>query len=123
MSAPPVKVNISEKLAGFSDYWNPVIVGEVNDCHIKLVKFQGAFCWHSHADEDEMFLVIAGNFVMHFRGGSVPVGEGDFIIVPRGTEHMPEAKEEVQVLLVEPKSTRNTGEVTEARTVEVLRRL
>jgi mannose-6-phosphate isomerase-like protein (cupin superfamily) len=115
------KVIVAEKLTLFSDYWNPVIVGEVNDCYVKLVKFKGSFCWHKHLHEDEMFLVVSGSFVMNFRDRAVQLSAGEFLIVPRNTEHMPHADEEVHTLLFEPKTTRNTGNVMEIRTTENLR--
>ncbi|MDZ4798361.1 MAG: cupin domain-containing protein [Bryobacteraceae bacterium] len=115
-------VNISQKLARFSDHWNPRIVAELNGQHVKLVKFQGEFVWHHHAGEDEMFLVIQGEFRMDYRGESgeysVPIHEGEFIIVPRGTEHRPVAANEVSVMLFEPAATHHTGNVTNERTVE-----
>jgi len=117
------KINLSEKLAQFSDHWSPKIVGDLNGQHVKLVKFQGEFVWHHHADEDEMFLVLRGSFRMDYRepDGSehhMQIGEGEFVIVPRGTEHRPYAAEEVHVLLFEPAGTSNTGNVREGRTVE-----
>lgn len=111
------RVNIAEKLALFAEHWSPKIVGEVNDCAVKLVKFRGDFVWHSHAHEDEMFLVVRGSFVMRFRDRDVPLQEGEFLIVPRGVEHMPSAQNEVCVLLIEPKTTLNTGNVVNERTV------
>ena len=111
------KVNLREKLARFDTHWDPKIVGELNGQHVKLVKFQGDFVWHSHEHEDEMFLVVFGFFEMLFRDRSVAVNEGEFIIVPRGVEHCPSAKREVHVLLFEPASTVNTGETGGAKTV------
>ena len=102
-------VNLKEKFALFSTHWDPKIVGELNGQHVKLVKFQGPFVWHQHEKEDELFLVIEGSFVMEFRDRTVPVREGEFLIVPRGTEHRPVAASEVHVLLFEPSSTVNTG--------------
>lgn len=104
------KVNINEKLALFSDYWNPRIAAELNGQHVKLVKFKGEFVWHSHEHEDEMFLVLKGILTMEFRTHSVEIRENEFIVVPRGTEHRPVAAEEVSVLLFEPASTINTGD-------------
>lgn len=111
------KVNIAEKFAIFPDHFSPKIVGEVNDTQIKLVKFQGDFIWHSHPEEDEMFLVIKGGFEMQFRDQTVEVKSGEFLIVPKGIEHMPVAKDEVWVLLVEPVSTVNTGDQDSSRRV------
>jgi mannose-6-phosphate isomerase-like protein (cupin superfamily) len=112
------KVNIGEKLALFSDHWNPRVVGELNGQHVKLVKFQGEFVWHDHAAEDELFLVVRGRFRMEFRDRSVWVEEGEFLVVPRRVEHRPVADDEVEVLLFEPASTLNTGNVRNERTVE-----
>ena len=111
------RVNIGEKLGLFEEHWQPKIVGELNGQQVKLVKFQGTFVWHSHADQDEMFLVISGRFVMQFRDGDVPLETGEFIIVPRGVEHCPCAEEEVHVLLFEPAGTINTGDAGGHRTV------
>lgn len=117
------KVNLADKFAAFDDHWNPRIVGELNGQHVKLVKFQGPFVWHHHADEDELFLVVRGAFRMAFRDREVALGEGEFLIVPRGVEHCPVADEEVWVLLFEPAGTVNTGAVQEARTRHALERL
>ena len=111
------KVTLTEKFALFTQHWDPKIIGALNGQHVKLVKFKGPFVWHHHAAEDEMFLVIRGRFTMHFRDGSVEVGEGELIIVPRGVEHRPEAQEEVHVLLFEPATTVNTGSAPGERTV------
>jgi mannose-6-phosphate isomerase-like protein (cupin superfamily) len=116
-------VNLKEKFGKFKEHWSPKIIGEVNDCHIKAVKFQGEFLWHQHKNEDEMFLVVKGSFRMRFRERDVTVREGEFVIVPRGVEHMPVAEEEVDVLLIEPKSTLNTGNVKNERTVAELERI
>lgn len=107
------KVSIAEKLALFDDHWNPRIVGELNGQEVKLVKFNGAFVWHLHEDEDELFYVIKGKFNMEFRDRTVEIRENEFIIVPRGTEHRPVATEEVSVLLFEPAGTLNTGNVND----------
>ena len=115
---PPEKVNLAAKLALFDERWSPRVVGELNGQHVKLAKLEGEFVWHRHADEDEMFLVLAGRLEIRTRDGRVELGPGEFAIVPRGVEHLPVAHGEVQVLLFEPDSTRNTGDVTEARTVE-----
>jgi len=109
------KVTIAEKLAVFSDYWNPRIVGELNGQYVKLAKFRGEFVWHRHENEDEMFLVIDGEFIMEFRDGSIDVKAGDFLIVPRGVEHRPVADEEAHVMLFEPIETINTGDATDHR--------
>ncbi len=105
------KINIEEKLDQINDYWNPRIAAELNGQHVKLVKFKGEFIWHHHEDEDEMFLVLKGQFTMEFRDRSVLIKEGEFIVVPRGVEHRPVAEDEVSVMLFEPKSTLNTGNI------------
>ena len=104
------KVNITEKLSLFSDYWNPRIVGELNGQQVKLVKMKGEFVWHSHEHEDEMFYVLSGNLDMEFRDKTVTIAENEFIIVPKGKEHRPVAKEEVSLMLFEPITTLNTGD-------------
>lgn len=120
-------VSVAQKLAQFSDYWSPKIAGEVNDSYVKLVKFKGEFVWHHHQAEDELFLVIRGVLRMKFRDHGVEREErilpGEFIIVPRGVEHMPVADEEVHVMLLEPKSTLNTGNVRNERTLEHLQKI
>jgi mannose-6-phosphate isomerase-like protein (cupin superfamily) len=119
----PEKVNLSQKFSLFSDHWSPKIAGELNDSYVKLVKFQGEFVWHHHDNEDELFLVVKGRMLMRFREREVWVDEGEFIVVPRGVEHMPVAPEEVQVVLLEPKSTLNTGNVQNEKTVAELERI
>jgi mannose-6-phosphate isomerase-like protein (cupin superfamily) len=114
------KVNIAEKLALFSDYWRPRIVGELNGQQVKLAKLKGAFAWHHHENEDELFLVIKGALLMRLRGEEVVINEGEFFIVPKGVEHQPVAEEEAHVLLFEPAATLNTGNVRNERTVEYL---
>ena len=111
------KVNLDVKLAQFSDYWNPRVVGELNGQQVKLVKFQGEFIWHQHDREDELFLVVKGRFRMEFRDRNVWLDAGEFLIVPHGIEHRPVAEQEVHVLLFEPASTLNTGNVQNERTV------
>lgn len=113
------KVNLSDKLAQFQELWSPKAVGALNDCHVKLVKLKGEFVWHSHEVEDELFLVLQGRLRMQFRDREVPVEPGEFIIVPHQTEHRPVADDEVHVLLLEPKSTVNTGTAGGERTREV----
>ncbi len=117
------KINLHEKFSLFTEYWHPKIVGELNGQHVKLVKFQGPFVWHHHADEDEMFLVVKGRFRMEFRDREVWLEEGEFIIVQRGTEHRPVAEEEVQVMLFEPAGTLNTGNTENEMTAAELERL
>lgn len=117
------KVNLAEKLSLFSEHWKPKIVGELNGQQVKLVKFQGPFTWHHHENEDELFLVVRGRFRMEFRDRHIWLEEGELIIVPRGVEHRPVADEEAHVLLFEPASTLNTGNVRNERTVPVLDRI
>ena len=117
------KVNIREKLSQFSDHWNPRIIGELNGQYVKAVKLKGEFVWHHHDEEDELFLVTKGLLKMEFRDRSVSVGEGEFIIVPRKTEHRPVAEEEVHILLFEPASTLNTGNVRNERTKRDLEKI
>ena len=114
------KVNIGEKMALFSEHWSPKIVGELNGQQVKLVKFAGEFVWHHHEKEDELFLVVKGSFRMELRDRNIELHEGEFLIVPRGVEHRPVAEEEVHVLLFEPASTLNTGNVIHQRTVSDL---
>jgi GrpB-like predicted nucleotidyltransferase (UPF0157 family)/mannose-6-phosphate isomerase-like protein (cupin superfamily) len=117
------KVNLPEKFARITEQWQPKIVGELNGQQVKLVKFQGPFVWHHHDNEDELFLVIKGRFRMEFRDRHVWLEQGEFLIVPRGVEHRPVAEEEAHVLLFEPASTLNTGNVRNERTVADLERL
>ena len=117
------KVNLAEKLARIRDQWQPRIVGELNGQQVKLVKFQGAFVWHHHDAEDELFYVVRGRFRMEFRDRAVWVEQGEFIIVPRGVEHRPVADTEAEVMLFEPATTLNTGNVRNERTVERLERI
>jgi mannose-6-phosphate isomerase-like protein (cupin superfamily) len=117
------KINVHEKLALFSDHWNPRVVGELNGQHVKLVKFQGEFVWHDHAAEDEMFLVVRGSFRMDFRDRSVTLKEGEFIIVPRGVEHRPVADREVEVMLFEPAQIKHTGDVESELTIHEYQRI
>jgi mannose-6-phosphate isomerase-like protein (cupin superfamily) len=117
------KVNVAQKLALFDEHWSPKIVGELNGQHVKLVKFLGEFVWHHHDDEDEMFLVVDGRFKMEFRDREVWLEEGEFIVVPRGIEHRPVAEREVSVMLFEPASVLNMGNVTDEMTVAELDRI
>lgn len=112
------KVNLADKLGLFAECWSPKIVGEINDSYVKLVKLKGEFVWHLHEKEDELFLVVKGKLLIKLRDRDIKLREGEFFIVPRGVEHMPVADEEVHVLLLEPKTTLNTGNVTNERTVE-----
>ncbi len=110
------KVNINEKFNQFHDHWNPRIIGELNGQQVKAAKLKGEFIWHHHEQEDEMFLVTKGKLKMEFRDKSVDITEGEFIIVPRGVEHKPIAEEEVELLLFEPASTLNTGNIKNDKT-------
>jgi mannose-6-phosphate isomerase-like protein (cupin superfamily) len=117
------KVNVEEKLSLFNEQWKPKIVGELNNQYVKLVKFEGPFVWHHHDDEDEMFFVVKGRFRMEYRDRDEWIEEGEFVIVPRGIEHRPVAEEEAHVLLFEPATTLNTGNVENERTVAELERI
>jgi len=112
------KVNLAEKLAQFTDRWSPRVVGELNGQHVKLVKLEGEFVWHHHENEDELFLVLQGHLDIHLRGAVVGLDPGEFFIVPSGVEHKPVAAGEVHVLLLEPASTLNTGNVRNKFTVD-----
>ena len=112
------KVNLAQKLGLFSETWSPRIVGELNGQQVKLAKLEGEFVWHSHADEDELFLVISGQLTMELRDRTIELGPGELFIVPRGVEHRPVAAGVAEVLLFEPAGTVNTGEVRDPRTVE-----
>lgn len=114
------KVNLEQKFSGINDHWNPRIAGELNGQQVKLVKFQGEFMWHHHDEEDELFLVVKGMMRMELRDQVILVGAGEFIIIPRGVEHRPCGDGEVEVLLFEPASTLNTGNVVNERTREQL---
>lgn len=123
--APPRvdKVNLAQKLALFSEHWSPKVVGELNGQHVRLAKLLGPFTWHHHDNEDELFLVLHGRLRMELRERTVDVEPGELIIIPRGVEHRPVAEEEVHVLLFEPATTLNTGNVREERTADTLERL
>jgi mannose-6-phosphate isomerase-like protein (cupin superfamily) len=110
------KVNIAEKFTLFSDHWQPKIAGELNDSQVKLVKIKGEFVWHHHEHEDELFLVVKGRLLLRFRDRDVWLDAGEFLIVPKGVEHLPIAEEEVHLILLEPKTTVNTGNVQNERT-------
>ncbi|KAA3647870.1 MAG: cupin domain-containing protein [Chloroflexi bacterium] len=102
-------INLANKFSLFDEHWSPKIIGELNDSHVKLAKLQGEFIWHHHDDEDELFLVVKGRLLMKFRDKDEWVNEGEFIIVPKSVEHKPVAEEEVHLVLIEPKTTTNTG--------------
>lgn len=111
------KVNVAEKFSRIHEYWSPHIAGVINDTHLKLARLHGEFVWHHHAAEDELFLVVKGHLTILLRDQEIHLDPGEFVVIPRGTEHMPVAQEDVQVILLEPKSTVNTGEIVNERTV------
>ncbi len=111
-------VDLGEKFQLFSEHWQPRIVAELNDSYVKLVKFKGEFVWHQHENEDELFLVIAGALVIKLRDRDLSLKTGQLVVIPKGVEHMPVAAEEVQVLLLEPKTTVNTGDTQSERTIQ-----
>jgi len=117
------KVNLVQKFSLFHDYWNPKIVGELNDSYVKLVKLKGEFAWYHHETEDELFLVVKGSLLIKLRDQNIFLDEGEFVIIPRGVEHLPIAEEEAHVLLLEPKTTLNTGNIGNERTVVDLERI
>ena len=117
------KVNLAEKLSLFDEPWQPKIVAELNDTHVKVVKLEGGFVWHHHDDEDELFLVVAGRLRMELRDGDVTLEPGELVVVPRGVEHRPVAEGETHVVLIEPNTTLNTGNVRNERTVDELERI
>ena len=117
------KVNVAEKFDLFSDYWSPKIAAELNDSYLKLAKFKGEFVWHHHENEDELLLVTKGQLRIKLRDGEVLIGPGEFVVIPRGVEHLPVAEDEVQVILIEPKTTLNTGNVVGEKTVEQLEKI
>ena len=114
------KINLSQKFSLFSEYWSPKIVGELNDSHIKLAKLKGEFEWHHHANEEELFMVVKGQLTIRFRDKDVTLDAGELIVIPKGVDHLPVAAEEVQVMLIEPKGTLNTGNVVTDKTKETL---
>jgi mannose-6-phosphate isomerase-like protein (cupin superfamily) len=117
------KVNLAESLSRIHDHWKPRIAADLNGQHVKLVKFEGPFVWHHHDHEDELFLVIAGSFRMEFRDSAVDLSAGEFLVVPRGVEHRPVADRECAVLLFEPATTLNTGNVRNEKTLDHLERI
>jgi len=117
------KINLPEKFSQFKEQWSPKIVGELNGQMVKLVKFKGPFVWHHHDHEDELFYVVKGSFDMEFENNTVTINQGEFIIVPRGIEHRPNAKDECEVMLFEPGTTVNTGNVENERTLKKLQHL
>jgi len=113
------KVNLAQKLTLFNEHWNPKIVGELNDSYVKVVKVQGEFVWHHHEEEDELFFVLNGRLLIQFRDRDVWLDEGEFLVVPRRVEHKPVAPEEVHIMLLEPKTVVNTGNVRNEKTAEL----
>jgi len=111
------KINLAECLSQFDEHWSPKIVGELNDSHLKLAKLKGEFVWHHHENEDELFVVLAGELLVKLRDGEIRLRPGECLIIPRGTEHLPIAEHEVHLMLIEPKTTRNTGNITNERTI------
>jgi mannose-6-phosphate isomerase-like protein (cupin superfamily) len=111
------KVIVGDKFSLFSDYWSPKVAAELNDSYIKLAKFKGEFVWHHHENEDELFFVMKGQLLIKLRDGEVRIGPGEFVVIPRGIDHLPVAEDEVHVILIEPKATSNTGNVVGDRTV------
>jgi mannose-6-phosphate isomerase-like protein (cupin superfamily) len=116
-------VNLKDKFGKFQDYYIPRVIGEVNDCHVKAVKLKGEFIWHHHDNEDELFLVVKGTLRVKFRDHEAVVREGEFVVVPHGVEHCPVADEEVHIVLIEPRTTLNTGNIQNERTVSQLERI
>ena len=117
------KINLAEKFDRFSDQWSPKIVADLNDSHVKLAKVGGEFVWHQHAEEDELFIVLRGELTIELRDGQVTLGPGEMVVIPKGVEHRPVAKEEVHLMLIEPKATRHTGDVVSERTVHECARI
>jgi mannose-6-phosphate isomerase-like protein (cupin superfamily) len=117
------KVNLEQKFGLFEEYWSPRIAGELNDSYVKLARLKGEFVWHQHDHEDELFLVVKGHLTIKLRDQDLELHPGEFVIIPRGVEHLPVAGEEVHVVLLEPKSTLNTGNVQSERTVADLKRV
>ncbi|HVW21887.1 MAG TPA: cupin domain-containing protein [Opitutaceae bacterium] len=115
------RISLQEKFEGFSDHWNPRLIAELNGQHVRIVKIQGEFVWHSHAAEDELFLVARGSFRMEFRDRALELREGEMLVVPRGTEHRPVAEQECWIVLFEPAATVNTGSAGGERTRAPLR--
>lgn len=110
-------VNLAQKFSLFGEYWSPKIAGELNDAYLKLAKLKGEFVWHQHEAEDELFLVVKGRLLIKLRNRDLWLNAGEFVVIPRGVEHCPVADDETHVVLLEPKSTRHTGDVVSERTV------
>lgn len=116
-------INLEAKLRLFSDQWSPKIIADLNDCHVKLAKLQGEFIWHQHAEEDELFIVLRGELTIELRDGALTLRPGELVVIPKGIEHRPVAREEVHLMLIEPKVTRHTGDVVSERTVHEYARI
>ncbi len=116
-------INLAQKLGRFDDHWNPRIIADLNDSHVKLAKVQGEFVWHQHAEEDELFMVLRGTLTIELRDGAVTVGPGEMVVIPKGMEHRPVAAEEVHLMLIEPKGIRHTGDVESELTVHEYSRI
>jgi len=110
-------VNLAQKLTLFQEYWSPKVVGELNDNYLKVVKVKGEFVWHTHDEDDELFLVLKGRLVIQMRDQDITLNEGDFLVVPKGVEHRPVAEDEAHILLIEPKTVVNTGDATDERKI------
>lgn len=117
------KINLEDKFGRFADHWSPKIVADLNDSHVKLAKVQGEFVWHQHADEDELFIVIGGELTIELRDGRITLGPGELVVIPKGVDHRPVARNEVHLMLIEPKNIRHTGEVITDRTVHEYERV
>ena len=117
------KIKLAEKLGRFEDLWSPKIVADLNDSHVKLAKVQGEFVWHQHAEEDELFVVLRGELTIELRDGAVKLGPGELVVIPKGVEHRPVAREEVHLMLIEPKAIRHTGDVVSDLTVHEFARI
>ena len=116
-------INLAEKLSLFSDQWSPKIIADLNDSHVKLAKLQGEFIWHAHAEEDELFIILSGELVIELRDGSITLRPGELAVIPKGVEHRPVARDEVHLMLIEPKGTRHTGDVESPMTVHEYARI
>ncbi|MFN8653256.1 MAG: cupin domain-containing protein [Gemmatimonadales bacterium] len=110
-------INLRDKLGKFHDHWSPKVIADLNDSHVKLAKIQGEFVWHQHEREDELFLILDGQLVIEFRDRTLTLGPGEMVVIPRGVEHRPVAREEVHIMLIEPMTIHHTGGVDDPRTV------
>ena len=117
------KINLAEKFDRFTDQWSPKIVADLNDSHVKLAKVQGEFVWHQHAEEDELFIVVRGELTIELRDGQVTLGPGEMVVIPKGIEHRPMARDEVHLMLIEPKAIRHRGDLVNERTVHEYARI